>query len=255
MASAPTTVRVLLLAGPNSLEGTVAALERRGVKATRAEPVRRAPAPLSLKQCGSDGTRLPDVWVVTSRAVVDLVLRRRVALAARLCQIPRVIAVGPRTAEALSELGAHQVEQGLGPGIDGIVRRLGDLRGQRVLYLRSDMAGGTLARRLRSRGAVVVDRVAYRVRPLRLRDRLRLRQTLPVDVVLASSPSVLRGFLRALAVADRRALARQALLLALGPTTGRAARRLGFRHVRVSPASSAQGFTRFVVRTVRDARG
>ncbi|HEY3020238.1 MAG TPA: uroporphyrinogen-III synthase, partial [Solirubrobacteraceae bacterium] len=90
---------------------------------------------------------------------------------------------------------------------------------ERVLVLRSDLADGRLARRLRERGARVDDVVAYRTVPRRApAPELRgLFADGAVDAVVLMSPSAVDGLLNACG-ADPGLYAGAALVSA-GPTT------------------------------------
>ncbi len=101
--------------------------------------------------------------------------------------------------------------------------------GEQVLLLRGDLAGHDLPARLRDRGAVVHDVVAYRTIEAPASSRPILRRALaagdPVAVLLASGSSA-RGLV---ALAEAEGLDVGAMrAICIGPETHREAARLGF---------------------------
>ena len=152
-----------------------------------------------------------------------------------------VAAVGPATAAALREFGwsvdwtpdeargaAVAEELPIGPG-------------ERVLLLRSDLADGSLARRLGERGARVDDVVAYRTVP-RQEPAPELRSLFErgtVDAVVLMSPSAVDGLLNGCG-ADPGLYAGVALV-SVGPTTSARirARRLTLAAEAAAPAPEA----------------
>jgi uroporphyrinogen-III synthase len=110
-------------------------------------------------------------------------------------------------------------------------------RRQKVLLLRGNLAGDGLPKRLRDRGAVVSDVVAYRTveGPAASRQILRdaFAQGRP-DAVLFASGSAARGLV---SLAEVEGLdVRSIPAICNGPETGREAARLGFRLLATSPA-------------------
>ncbi len=95
--------------------------------------------------------------------------------------------------------------------------------GQRVLLVRSDVAGDALAVALRQRGAVVTDVVAY---TNRLPDGVdsTLRRQLPVAATALLSASAAR---RLAAILPASSHAQLGLIAAIGPSTAAAAREAG----------------------------
>lgn len=125
----------------------------------------------------------PDDWSEADRAIArlphyDWILVTSVnaarALGDRLCALgispegldsPRIAAVGPRTAEALTDLGftvvfhpARHLAQEL---VEDLEARTG-LVGAQILLPRGDLASPELPKRLHERGASVTDVVIYR---------------------------------------------------------------------------------------------
>jgi uroporphyrinogen-III synthase len=130
-----------------------------------------------------------------------------------------IAAVGPATAAALRELGwpvDWMPDEARGAAL---AEELPLRHGERVLILRSDLADGALASRLRARGARVDDVVAYRTVPRQepSPELRRLFKEGTVDAVVLMSPSAVDGLLNACGV-DAALYARAALVSA-GPTT------------------------------------
>lgn len=152
-------------------------------------------------------------WVIfTSRNGVEAVFRRVASIAG-----PRIAAVGPATA---TELEAHGVHPDLVPAVhvgEALLEALGDVRGQRMLLPRADIARQVLPDGLRARGAIVDDIVAYRT--------MAAGEPRPdlagVDAVTFTSSSSVRGFL------DGGPVPAGARVVCIGPVTAATARELG----------------------------
>jgi hydroxymethylbilane synthase len=112
--------------------------------------------------------------------------------------------------------------------------------GDRVLVIRGDLAGPSLAERLRSRGADVDDVVAYRTVEAPATSRSLLRQAIaegPVHAVVFTSGSTVRGL---------RSLAQSAGVdvltipaVCIGPETASEARQAGFQVIGVASSQDA----------------
>jgi uroporphyrinogen-III synthase len=197
-----------------------------------------------------------DVWIVTSRSVAAAFLRANPEWQPVVQRIPRVVAIGPGTAQALRDAGVPHVRTAPGPGgAASVLANLpaGGIKGRTVLYLRSELASPELARELRRRGARVLDRIAYRVRlgrPL-AREQAERLASLPIWVV--TSPSALSGFIRMIGIARFRARRRSVRAFALGPRTLDALRARGLVHAEASSDSHEEGFTKFLEQALDDA--
>lgn len=135
-----------------------------------------------------------------------------------------------------------------------MVKALGKGPSRRILYLRSDAAGPRLARALRRNGHRVLDVVVYRLTApsaLTARDRHRLASA---DLLVVTSPSGLSTLRRRLSRSEFVRLTRSSRLVVLGERSRRAAAGHGFRQTSVAPTSTAQRFTRHLLRELRDAR-
>lgn len=179
-------------------------------------------------------------WVVVTsangaRAILTAAERIRTELGA-----PSWAAIGPATSHVLEREG---IEVQLRPSRTTGVALAADLpvaRGDRVLIVRGDLAGGHLAAALRSRGAEVDDVISYRTREAPEVSRGLLREAVadgPIAAAVFTSGSTVRGLV-SLGTAesiDVRALP----AVCIGPETADEARTAGFRVVAVSPTPDA----------------
>ena len=138
----------------------------------------------------------------------------------------RIAAIGPATAQALEQRGIHAR---FVPGeyvAEAIVDGIGDVRGQRILLPRADIAREALAVELAQRGAVVDEIAAYRTVPaVPDPDRLaELRRG--VDAITFTSSSTVRNFV---ALAGQAPIVPDTLVACIGPITAQTARELGLR--------------------------
>lgn len=245
--------RIALIAAAGSLVTLERRLAGRGwrpvrLEAIRTEPVRIRSVPTWL------GRRPPaDLWIVTSRAVITTFLASHGHWRERLRTVPKVVAVGPGTALALRRIGVRNLARVTRRGARALLAGLGPVDGVRILYLRSDRAGPDLARRLRARGARVMDRIVYRTRsgkrlPRRRRDRVG---SIPTWVI--SSPSALAGFQGMVGRAVFRRYCGTAQGFGMGARTAAAMRRSGIRRVVAPKESSEEGFTKVLEKALGDA--
>jgi uroporphyrinogen-III synthase len=189
----------------------------------------------------------PDTVVITSRSAVQAGLEPWVRASGRLPRPLEIWAVGPGTTHALRRAGLGRSRRPRAVGADALVKALYRRRPRTVVYLRSDLAGARLARALREGGHRVLDLVVYRVAAAKRIAPREVHLLSQADLLVASSPSVLRG-LRARI--DRRLFARLTQtvpLVVLGARTLRSARGHGFRHVTVAPSTAPGRFTHHVL--------
>jgi uroporphyrinogen-III synthase len=252
-ASSPRTV--VLLSAPGTLDGIDPLLRRAGVRLIRVRSL--MPRPVSptiwLKRLERDAR--PDTVVVTSRAAVEAGVRPWRRSFGRFPTALEFWAVGPGTARALRQAGIRQVHRPRAVGTPALAKSLGQRPSRAVVYFRSDLAGPRLARALRKLGHRVVDLVVYRDElPARFTARAR-RELASADGLIVTSPSGLSSLRRRLDRPSFSRLTRTARLVVLGDRSRRAARAHGFRHISVAPSTTAQRFTRHLLRELRDAQG
>lgn len=244
---------IALVAVRGALTGVDGRLRRAGVDVLRVRSVE--PQPVSPRAWLGPVLRRarPDTVVVTSRAGVlaGVVPWSRAVPGARLGT--EFWAVGPGTAAALRSAGVRCVRQPTGPGSMGVASAVGTRSRRRILYLRSDRAGPELARRLRRRGHVVIERVVYRLRPSPGWTAREKEGFARADLLVVTSPSGLAQTRRQLGRAVMGRLARTTRLVVLGPRSRRAAALLGFRRISVVAPTTAQRFTRHLLQELRHA--
>jgi len=164
---------------------------------------------------------------------------QELGFATTVLQNSKVCAVGPKTAEALGNLGitpdlvpAQFTGEGVVAAFQGI-----DLRGRQVLFPKADGARDLIPQQLNDMGAAVADPVVYRnAMPQSLPDAAR--QALEqhrLDVVIFSSPSTVRN-LAVLAGGEKKLqkLLNGVVVASIGPITSKACRELGLE-VMVEP--------------------
>lgn len=153
---------------------------------------------------------------------------------------PAWAAIGSATAEILEREDVPVSVRPRRADAAALAEELPLTRGQGVLLLRGNLAGTGLPKRLRDRGAVVTDVVAYRTIEAPAASRQILRDAFAQgrpDAVLFASGSAARGLV-ALAEADGLDVS-SIPAVCIGPETEREAARLGFHVLAVSPAAAA----------------
>ena len=186
-------------------------------------------------------------WVIfTSVNGVRAFTERMTALgkdALLLCQ-RKLGVIGPATRSSLEKLGCTVVFMPGAYVAEAIIEQIGDVKGQRVLLPRADIARDALANGLRDLGAQVDEVHTYRTVPGEtmgeLVELLRQRQ---VDAVTFTSSSTVRytrdGILAAgLSEVEALELISRAFIVCIGPITAGTARELG-----LSVAAMANDYT------------
>ncbi len=209
-------------------------LEALGAEVIQAPTIRIVPpddfAPLDAA-CAQAGTFN---WIVfTSANGVDYFMKRlqagegdvRDLKGARLC------AIGPGTADRLARFG---IKVDLMPAefraeaVLEALRATGDLRGQRILLPRADIAREMLAEELRRSGAEVVEIAAYRTVPVDAErqgepDIYRMLLDKRVDAITFTSASTVRSFARMVGEEQASDLLATTVVACIGPVTAEAA--------------------------------
>jgi uroporphyrinogen-III synthase len=247
------SAQILLACRAGTLVRLPGLLARSGLAVRRVEtlrleavPARKPPAWLHRRPPG-------DLWVVTSRGVVDTFLRVHPDWVEALRRVPRVVAVGPGTRRALAGAGIPRAEVASDGGARELLRALGPVRGLLVIYLHSDRAGHTVTRVLRRRGARVRERTVYRVRETEPATDAELARLLVPTVWAVSSPSALRGLRRALGRDAFERRLREVQCFALGERTAEALRHAGARRLVTSRPSTEEGLTKALAQMRDDA--
>jgi uroporphyrinogen-III synthase/uroporphyrinogen III methyltransferase/synthase len=170
----------------------------------------------------------------------------------------RVAAIGTATAARLAERG---VEVDLVPAaasaaglVAALVERTGDLRKQRIVWPRSDVARRELPDALAAAGATVVDPAAYRtvaVRPPGLSTFLKALEAGEVDAIAFLSPSSALGLAAALPGSTLALLRGRTIVASIGPTTSAALAGLGAPVDIEAPERSTRSLAEAIVGAAR----
>jgi uroporphyrinogen III methyltransferase/synthase len=171
-------------------------------------------------------------WVLfTSKNAVTFFVQEVRKRKIQVSNAVRIAAVGPETAAALRAAGfsADVIPERF--TVRDMVKSLGSLKGKRVLFPRSAVAPQEPIQILRAQGARV------NVVPLYYPVAVTLSQSTRRELVDCGyshlefkSPSGITGFMRQLS-AGEKAVVRTIPALCIGPTTAKAAKEAGFRHV------------------------
>lgn len=139
-----------------------------------------------------------------------------------------VAAIGPATAQAL-------VERGVTPEFvpdeyiaEAILPGLGNVRGQRILLPRADIARKALVEALAQRGALPDEIAVYRTLPAKPDAQALRALEQGVDIATFTSSSTVRNFFELLGD-QANSLLRGAVLACIGPVTAKTAQSLGLR--------------------------
>ena len=194
-----------------------------------------------------------DTVIVTSRTAVEWGIRPCLRRLGPLPASVEVWAVGPGTVQALHRIGIRRVHRPRSLGAMDVAHAIGRGRPRRIVYLRSDRAGPRLAQTLREQGHRVADLIVYDLEgPLPLTTLAR-QQIASADLLVATSPSAMSNLRRQLGPQSFHRVSRTARLVVLGQRSRRAANGHGFRRVLVAHSTTAQRFTKQLLRELRDA--
>ena len=152
-------------------------------------------------------------------------------------------AIGPKTAETLKARGImpefvpeEYVAEAILPG-------LGDLRGQRVLLPRAEIARKALPEAITAAGGVAHEIAVYQTLPAEPDPQGLAALRSGVDVITLTSPSTVQNFLAILRQNefDPFDLPGHPVFACIGPITERAAREEGITHLVVAKEYTAEG--------------
>ncbi len=225
--------RVLVTRAPAQGQGLAGLLADRGAEGVLCPVIDiLPPADPSGMEAAVAGLANFDYLILTSANGVDSLWSFLTAAGrdARAVAGPVLVAVGPKTAQALE---AHGLRADLVAGefrAEGVVEllRARELKGKRVLYPRGDRARPLISAALEGLGATVAAPLAYRT-VLREESRERLRTLLSgrgIDAVTFTSASTVEDLARLLGD-DSVALLKGVTIASIGPLTSAAVRRLG----------------------------
>ena len=174
-----------------------------------------------------------DWLVITSPSAVRCLLETLCKLDLDIRSIPQLLACGPGTLRELRAAGLQAVatpESNFGASGLLALAQKHIKSGDRVLRVRSDVAGAHLGDSLREQGAVVTDICIYRNEPI------AQNELPPFDVVFFASSSAVRAFVDGW---DADVLASKTIL-AIGKPTARALEQAGVTSVMVSPEATVE---------------
>jgi uroporphyrinogen III methyltransferase/synthase len=207
-----------------------AALEREGATVLAA-PLIRVAKPASYARLDAALRRLGDydaVAFTSSNAVrsfFERLKRLKLGLPGRR---PKLYAVGTSTARALALAGWRGAVVPKKHDSRALARRMGTVKGLRVLLPRALRAREELPRLLRGKGAKVDAVTAYRtVKDKTGGRRLRRATGRGIDAVAFTSGSTVERFVGGLSLTVCRRLLRRAAAVSIGPVTSAALRAYG----------------------------
>ncbi|HUO56421.1 MAG TPA: uroporphyrinogen-III synthase [Candidatus Paceibacterota bacterium] len=155
---------------------------------------------------------------------------------------PKTIAVGPATSRAAAEIGLVPRIVSKTPGARSLTKALAHVHGKRILFHRSAIAASSPVETLQKNGAVV-DMVELYTTTTRSPSAPRLKELLAKEVhaIVFLSPSSIASFSKHLEGAILRKRAFAMPVIAIGPTTARAASDAGFRTISIAHPSTTDG--------------
>jgi uroporphyrinogen-III synthase len=163
----------------------------------------------------------------------------------------KLAAVGSTTARRAEELG---LPIDLMPAVftrEELIRTMGSVEGQRILYPRADMAPSTVCDSLRAAGAQVTDVIAYtNTAPEGYAEELLM--ALPVSVTTLFSGSAARRVAAAIPAEQRAQLG---VIAAVGPSTAKAARAAGLEVGAVATPHTLAGVVELVRKIIGKQSG
>jgi uroporphyrinogen-III synthase len=209
---------------------------------------------------------LRDDWlVVTSAAGVAAVGERLVAMdparrARWPIEAPRIAAIGPGTAAAVRKAGLGTpvvAASATTAALLDAIGSAGDLQGRRVVLARADAASPDLPAALRTRGAIVVDVVAYRTveAPAASRGPLVENLSCTDPILVLASESAVRGLLGLLEGSSAVELIAGVPVVTIGPRTTEAAWEAGLRVVAEATEPTIDGLVAAVAAAIASRHG
>lgn len=162
---------------------------------------------------------------------------------------PRVAAIGPATAGALTERGVSPERTPERFIAESLADSLGPVAGQRILLPRAEAARPILREMLAERGALVDEIAIYRAAPVTPSAEALEWLDQGVDMVTFTSPSTVGGLRQALQASGRDAdhLPGDPLFACIGPITARASRNAGYPPSIVAEEHTSEGLVQAIV--------
>ncbi len=227
--------RILITRARNQAAALTEPLNKLGAETIIVPTIEIVP-PLSFAELDQaiDALDCSDFLVLTSVNAVNAFfnrLRTKAVATTALAQL-QLIAVGPKTAEAIA---AYGIEADLIPAqyrAEGIVALLKNrVAGKRVLYPKAALARDLIPMELSDAGAEVVAPVAYASAPP-TEAKAQLSQALNdgLDLLTFTASSTVRNFVELL-TSDNHSQSQQIPVASIGPLTTATAKEFGFKVV------------------------
>jgi uroporphyrinogen III methyltransferase/synthase len=159
----------------------------------------------------------------------------------------RWAAIGPGTAEALATYGVTRAWMPSRYLSEAVGDELPARAGERVLRVRAEVASSAPAERLRARGAMVDEVVAYRAQeaPEEAREPLRQAWARGLDGVIFTSASTVRGLIRLAEDVGLKEQMRNLFAIGIGPVTAREISAAGWTTCWIAEDHSLDGLMQF----------
>ncbi len=190
--------------------------------------------------------RLEDyAWIVfTSVNGVEVVFARL----PKEAKLPRVAAIGPKTAAALRKRGVQPEFVPEEYVAESILPGLGDVRGKRVLLPRAEIARKALPEAIRAAGGEADEIAVYKTLPARPDPDGLAALKSGVDWITFTSPSTVENFIEVVRGEglDPLRLPSGPRIACIGPITERAAREAGFAVAVVAKDYTTEGLVEAV---------
>jgi len=152
----------------------------------------------------------------------------------------RLAAIGPATAQALGERGVTPDFVPQEYVAEAILCGLGEVRGQRILLPRAEIARKALFEELERRGALPEEIAVYQTRPAALDPGTLAELKKGVDIATFTSSSTVRNFFELMGDQARSVLG-SAVIACIGPITAETARNEGLAVDIVAPVYTMDG--------------
>jgi len=152
----------------------------------------------------------------------------------------QVAAIGPATAQALGERGVKPDFVPQEYVAEAILAGLGEVRGQRILLPRAEIARKALFEELERRGALPEEIAVYQTRPADLDPATLAELKKGVDIATFTSSSTVRSFFELMGDQARSVLG-GAVIACIGPITAETARSEGLTVDVVAPVYTMDG--------------
>ncbi|HUB94005.1 MAG TPA: uroporphyrinogen-III synthase [Verrucomicrobiae bacterium] len=156
---------------------------------------------------------------------------------------PQVAAIGNQTALLIKERGMHVGFKPSQANSAALGNELTPINGMRILFPRSGIAPGDLARLLSKRGGDVISLPIYTTRLIEEPDEAFLKKlsASSIDYLIFASPSAVRGLSRQVASPGLFRKAKSLPIISTGPSTTKALHDEKFHHIHTCSIPSIEG--------------